>query len=224
MRSIGLLGLLSIGWAQTICIDPGHPSEVGRGATGKKLSEMTVAWKTAVALKPMLQKAGYRVVLTKSSEKQFVSNRDRARIANQSGANLLLRLHCDAGPKSGFSSYYPDRTITLTDRTGPSANTLAASKQSAQLFHPAVIKSLKGELRDAGMKTDRDTAVGKRQGALTGSIYSDVPVVLVEMLVITNPRDEVWITKLGNIDRLARALFAGIQAAVPIKKTGGSTR
>jgi N-acetylmuramoyl-L-alanine amidase len=224
MRSIGLLGLLSVGWAQTICIDPGHPSEVGRGATGKKISEMAVAWKTAVALKPMLEKAGYRVVLTKTSEKQYVSNRDRARIANQSGANLLLRLHGDAGPKSGFSSYYPDRTITLTDRTGPSAKILAASKQSAQFFHPAVIKSLKGELRDAGLKTDRDTAVGKKQGALTGSIYSDVPVILVEMLVITNPRDEAWITRPGNIDRLAKALLAGIQAAVPIKKTGGSTR
>jgi len=223
MRSIGLLGLLSIGWAQTICIDPGHPSEVGRGATGKKISEMTVAWKTAVALKPMLQKAGYRVVLTKTSEKQFVSNRDRARIANRSGANLLLRLHCDAGPKSGFVTYYPDRTITLPDRTGPSARTLAASKQSAQLFHPAVIKSLNGALWDAGLKTDRDTAVGKKQGALTGSIYSEVPVILVEMLVITNPRDEAWITRPGNIDCLAKALFAGIRAAVPIKKTGGST-
>ena len=224
MRSIGLLGLLSIGWAQTICIDAGHPSEVGRGATGKKISEMTVAWTTAVALKPLLEKAGYRVVLTKTMEKQFVTNRDRARIANRSDADLLLRLHCDAGPKSGFATYYPDRTISLPDRTGPSAQILAVSKQSAQLFHPAVIKSLTGALRDAGLKTDRDTAVGKKQGALTGSIYSDVPVILVEMLVITNPRDEAWITRPGNIDRLAKALLAGIQAAVPIKKTGGSTR
>jgi N-acetylmuramoyl-L-alanine amidase len=224
MRSVGLLGLLSIGWAQTICIDPGHPSEVGRGATGKKISELTVAWKTAVALKPMLEKAGYRVVLTKTSEKQFVSNRDRARIANRSGADLLLRLHCDAGPKSGFATYYPDRTITLPDRTGPSAQILTASKRCAQLFHPSVTKCLYGELRDAGLKTDRDTAVGKKQGALTGSIYSDVPVILVEMLVITNPRDEAWITQPGNIDRLAKALFAGIRVAVPIKKTGGSTR
>ena len=34
-----------------------------------------------------------------------------------------------------------------------------------------------------GVKTDRQTAIGGKQGALTGSVFSEVPVVTVEMLV-----------------------------------------
>ncbi|MBT8398747.1 MAG: N-acetylmuramoyl-L-alanine amidase, partial [Gemmatimonadetes bacterium] len=56
------------------------------------------------------------------------------------------------------------------------------------------------------------TAVGARQGALTGSIFSGIPVVTVEMVVITQPEGEAFIASEDGQLRMARAIAAGIEA------------
>ena len=58
------------------------------------------------------------------------------------------------------------------------------------------------------------TAVGGRQGALTGSIFSEVPVVLVEMATITLRGDEAFMASERGQARMARALAAGVRAAL----------
>jgi N-acetylmuramoyl-L-alanine amidase len=213
------LGLLAFAGAQkkpVICIDPGHPSEVGRGTRGKKFTEIQVVWKVAVLLKHKLEADGYRVVMTKTSEGQFVRNTARAEAANKSGAALLIRLHCDAAPGRGFGTYYPSQQGVSEGKRGPSAAVIKASKAAGLKFHAAVIQSLAGLTDDRGLMTDLQTAVGHKQGALTGSIFSKVPVLLVEMLVLTNPKDEAVLTDDDGFNRLAEALEAGIKAAVPI--------
>ena len=217
MRCLPLLVLLACGVspAQTICIDPGHPSEVGRGTQGKRITEMRAVWLVAGELRALLEKDGLRVVLTKTKEAQFVRNRDRARIANEAGADLLLRLHCDAASGSGLTVYYPDRTGTAADgKKGPSADVLASSKAAAQRFQSGVSAGLKGVFGVKALKTDRATAVGGKQGALTGSIYSQVPVVLVELCVLTNPKDEAFISSKEGRGKLVAALARGVREAV----------
>ncbi len=67
----------------TICIDPGHPSEVGLGTEGKKLSEIHVNWVVAKGAREDLDcQVCVHVVLTKKTENEFVKNIDRAKIAN----------------------------------------------------------------------------------------------------------------------------------------------
>ncbi|HRF58398.1 MAG TPA: N-acetylmuramoyl-L-alanine amidase [Fimbriimonadaceae bacterium] len=207
---------VAVGQAKpTICLDPGHPSEVGRGASGKKLTEIEVAWKVALKVKALLRSEGYRVVLTKSSQNEFVANRRRAEIANEAKAALMLRLHLDAAPKRGFATYYPGKPGKAKDGTvGPSRTVLAQSKAIAGPFHREVIRSLRGGLPDRGVHTDAKTAVGARQGALTGSIFSQVPVLLVEMATITIPEDEKFLLTPDGLDRLAVALVRGIKKAL----------
>ncbi|MCL5459957.1 hypothetical protein M3M33_15070, partial [Loigolactobacillus coryniformis] len=76
---------------------------------------------------------------------------------------------------------------------GPSKSVIAASKRAASAFHSAVIKDLDGALKSRGVRTDKQTAIGGKQGALTGSIFSRVPVVLAEMCVLSNRKDEAFI-------------------------------
>ena len=92
-----------------ICIDPGHTSETSAGTSSKdgKLSERHVNWIEAVRLRTLLADTGAKVVMTKASEGEVVTNRRRAEIANEAHADLLLRLHCDAGPQSGFAVVLP---------------------------------------------------------------------------------------------------------------------
>ncbi|MBA3725413.1 MAG: N-acetylmuramoyl-L-alanine amidase, partial [Armatimonadetes bacterium] len=139
----------------------------------------------------------------------------RAEIANSHRAALLIRLHCDATGGSGFATYFPDRSATLRTTTGPPKDVIAKSARYARAFHAAAVKVLGADLQDRGLHTDRHTAIGSRQGALTGSIYSKVPVLLAEMCVLTNEKDEAFIKERKGQLKMAKALLAGVEAAIP---------
>jgi N-acetylmuramoyl-L-alanine amidase len=227
---IGLLMCVSFGafagnGGRTVfCIDPGHPSESGRGTAGKHLSEIDAAWDVALLLKRDLESDGYTVVMTKDHAEQFVTNEQRADIANSAGAALMIRLHCDADAGTGLACYSPDRQGTVHGIFGPSKDVIAASQRALHLFHPAVMKSLDGLLVDRGMHPDTSTRIGGIQGALTGSIFSQVPVVLVEMCVLTNPHDEAIISSLSGQIKIASALTKGAEAVVSLKRRRRFTR
>lgn len=197
-----------------ICIDPGHPSEVGRGTRGKKLTEMEVVWNMALMVRTRLEKMGAKVVLTKDSLEQMVRNKDRAAVANRAKADLMLRLHCDAAAGSGFATYYPTQQGKAQGVTGPSPALLKRLKPIAARFHAALETEMKGHLPSQGLKSDTKTLIGGRQGALTGSVFSQVPVVLVELVVLTNPKDEAFIAAKKGQAQFADALAKAVVAAV----------
>jgi N-acetylmuramoyl-L-alanine amidase len=203
--------------APVIVIDPGHPSENGVGAHGNGVAEVTAAWEVAVRLRRELQDAGYDVRMTKSAERQTVRNAERARIANDAGAALMVRLHCDVGNGTGFAVYYPDRQGTAEGRTGPSREVMARSRAAALALDSALAAELApAHLRDGGVLGDSRTFIGGRQGALTGSIFSRVPIVTVEMAVLTHAADARFIASPDGQRRMARALAAGIARFVPL--------
>lgn len=197
-----------------ICLDPGHSSETSQGTASRdgKLTELHVNWIVGRRLKALLEAQGATVVLTKTREPQVVTNRRRAEIANTCYAKLFLRLHCDSGEQSGLATYYPDRQGTRFGVTGPAPAIIAASRRAALVFHPAVIAALGSLERDAGIKGDSKTAIGGKQGALTGSIFSRVPALTVEMCVLTNAHDYNFIRTPAGQDAMARALLAGVEA------------
>ena len=200
--------------AQTVCIDPGHPSEVGRGTQGKSISEVKAVWLVGKKLEKKLKAAGLTVVLTKGKQEQTVKNRQRAAIANAAGADIMVRLHCDASSGTGFAVYYPDRQGKSGTKIGPSQEVIDSSRACAEIFHQVLAESLKGKLKDNGLRDDTHTAIGKKQGALTGSIYSEVPVLLVEMCVLTNPKDEKFIASEKGQELMAEALAKATLAAL----------
>lgn len=160
----------------------------------------------AKRLETILEGKGYKVVMTKHSEKEFVKNRERADIANRSHADLMVRLHCDAAAGSGFTTYFPDRQGTSDGMTGPDPALIARIAPIAKRFNAVLARDLHGFLKNNGNLPDIRTAVGSKHGALIGSIFSKVPVVLVEMCVLTNPHDEDLVSTAPGQDRLAQAL------------------
>ncbi len=196
-----------------VCIDPGHPSERNDGLTEVNgLTEAGINWQIGSRLRDALSAAGFEVIMTKNSEAEFKANKARAEIANEHSVNLMLRLHADAGKSTGFTIYYPRRQGHAEGVTGPAPEVLAASAAAARLFHGAFADELGGALRDNGLHGDEETFVGSKQGALTGSIFSRVPVVLVEMVFLTNRADAEWIRKGDNQRRMVAALVAGVRA------------
>lgn len=201
------------GYKGIVVVDPGHPSEYAAGAKGPAgATEIQVNWAVAKKLQSLLEGAGYKVVLTKLVEEEMVSNRHRAEIGTLHRADIIVRLHCDAGSHKGTATFYPDRPGTKWGVTGPSQEIIEGSRKLAEALHPALIAAMGSEWIDLGIKGDSKTAVGSQQGALTGSIFSTVPVVTVEMVVITQPDQEAFIASEDGQARMARALFAGIEA------------
>lgn len=222
MTVLALLALTVI--APTVCLDPGHPSENGVGTKGKTLAEVAVCWDVALRVRDRLEAEGVRVVMTKSSANEKVTNKRRAEIANAAKADLMLRLHCDAAASRGFSVYYPARTGKVGGVTGPAKSVLASSAKAAKLFHPVFAAALKGTLPDRGLHTDAATSIGAKQGALSGSIHSEVPVLLVEMFVLTNPKDEALAATKEGLDAMAAALVKATLAVVQVTPPETSIR
>jgi N-acetylmuramoyl-L-alanine amidase len=196
-----------------VCIDPGHPSEVASGRNVQNgTSEAHVDWVVATKLREALEQRGYEVVLTKSSEEELVRNKDRALIANRARAALMIRLHCDASAERGFAVYYPDRAGKAKDGSvGPRPDVIEGSRRAAEAIHAGLVEGLQGALNDNGVRTDYQTKVGREQGgALTGSIFSEVPVVTIEMVVLSNAADAEFIKTEEGQRRMAESIADGV--------------
>jgi N-acetylmuramoyl-L-alanine amidase len=94
---------------------------------------------------------------------------------------------------------------------------LRSSYIKDRAFHEALARSLAGKLPSNGLKGDQATFVGSRHGALIGSIYSKVPVVLVEMVVLTNRKDETFLSSPEGQNAMADALAQATLAALKAK-------
>jgi N-acetylmuramoyl-L-alanine amidase len=171
----------------------------------------------AQKLKPLLEQAGYRVVMTKHEEGEAVRNERRAAIANTAKARLMLRLHCDTGVGTGYRVFYPAEPGKHGKMVGPPKSVRQASGKAAEAIHGALVEGLKDDLADDGIRSDRFTAVGKKLGALIGSIHSQVPTVLVEMVYLNNPKDAAFIKSDAGQTKMARALAEGVKRYVPLK-------
>ncbi|HEX8849480.1 MAG TPA: N-acetylmuramoyl-L-alanine amidase [Gemmatimonadaceae bacterium] len=202
----------------TIVIDPGHPSEVSDGATVQNgISEVHASWLVARRLESLLRARGYRVVLTKPAERRMVTNVERATVGNRQRAALVVRLHCDASSDSGYAIYYPDRVGTAHGRTGPDTSVMRQSREAAESLHVSMASHIGARLKDGGVRGDSRTFVGGKQGALTGSIFSEVPVALVEMVTLSNRHDAAFIRDVAGQRLMARAIAEGVERYVPIE-------
>jgi N-acetylmuramoyl-L-alanine amidase len=206
---------------RVICIDPGHPSEINSGkAIQNGTSEVHIAWVVALQLRKLLMDKGFQIVMTKSREDQLVRNKDRAIIANKANAALMVRLHCDASASQGFAVYAPDRQGKKDGMTGPSPQVIKRSQEAAKAIHAEMAKGLKGLLKDSGARGDSQTKIGSQQGALTGSIFSKVPVITIEMVVLSNPHDAEFIKSEEGQQKMAQAIANGVERFVRSRKEG----
>ena len=200
-----------------IAIDPGHPSSFNSGsAVINGTTEGHINWVVALKLQALLISSGVDAVLVKSSEMQLVENKERARIANRAGADLTVHLHCDAGTHSGFAIYYPDRRGVHTYKddpengfSGPSKAVLTGSSALGKAVFNGMSGVLAGKLRGT-LRTDFQSLVGSRQGALATSIFSEIPTVTIEMAVLTNYSDALFLKSEQGQELMAKAIAAGI--------------
>jgi N-acetylmuramoyl-L-alanine amidase len=218
----GLLGLLVLlpaaeaASAPVVVIDPGHDlranletEAIGPGSSTRKikdgggtrgvvsgLTEAELNLRVALRLRPLLERTGVRVVMTRTaSAGPSMGNIARARIANRAGAGLFLRIHADGStdPSSrGTHTLYPALRRGWTD------DVYGASRRAATTVQGELVRALR--FPDRGLQERSD---------FTGFNWADVPVVLVEMGFMTNRTDDRLLATTGYQRRAAVGLCRG---------------
>lgn len=198
-----------------VCIDPGHQSRsdtdrepIGPGSEETKdrirggttgvstgIPEYEVTLQISMNLKERLEAAGVRVVMTREANDVNVSNAERAKIANEAGADLFVRVHCDGSPDSeacGISTLHP----ASNQWTGP---IVAPSENAAQLVQDSMVSATGAESRGIVARDD-----------ITGFNWSEVPAILVECGFMSNPVEDKLLSSAHYQDKLAAGITSGI--------------
>lgn len=179
----------------TVCIDPGHQGKgdpkgepIAPGSNNKKArvssgtvgvatknSEHVVNLKAAMILKELLSQKKYNVIMTRETDNVNISNIERAEIANNANANIMIRIHCDSindCSKTGATILVPSKDSKYTSGIYSKSNKYA--------------EILKKELQDNNIKIN---GIFERND-ITGFNWSKVPVVILEMGFMSNYNED----------------------------------
>jgi len=203
--------------AYVVCIDPGHqarsnsaPEPIGPGAktvkpkvtggaTGVKtrIPEYEIVLQVSMNLKRRLEAQGVEVVMTRTTNDVNLSNSERAAIANEAKADLLVRVHGDGSTDSkaaGLSTLY-------TGRNRWTKSFSADSKRAARAVQAATIAST-GAV-DRGIIARQD---------LSGFNYAKMPAILVETGFLSNPVEDRLLASPHYQDKVAEGIATGVLA------------
>jgi N-acetylmuramoyl-L-alanine amidase len=209
-------GAAGQGAAPVVVLDPGHDlranpatEPIGPGSAMRKikdgggtrgvvsgLTEAQLNLAVARRLRPMLERAGVRVVMTRTrTAGTSMGNVARARIANRVGAALFLRIHADG---STDRSVRGTHTLYPALRRGWTDDVYAESRRAAGIVQRELVRAL--GFPDRGLRERSD---------FTGFNWADVPVILVELGFMTNPKEDRLLATAAYQRRAALGLCRG---------------
>jgi N-acetylmuramoyl-L-alanine amidase len=203
-----------------ICIDPGHQKKsmkelepIGPGSKIKKTSvssgtsgtftkkpEYKLNLEVSLKITKCLEALGYKVVMTRDKNEVTMSNIDRAKIANASGAAVFVRIHADGSPSkktNGFSVLYPSEKDVFTK------NIWKQSKLAAGFVEKEIKKETAAKSIGIVPRTD-----------LTGLNWSTIPAILVEMGFMTNVEEDKKLSEENYQRKMAQGIASGIDLYV----------
>lgn len=212
-----------------VVLDPGHGGH-DQGTKGPAgLLEKDLVLDVALRLGAMIEeRMGGEVVYTRRTD-DFVPLEERTAIANEEKADLFLSIHANSSPirrVSGAEVFY------LNFTTSKEALDLAAKENAGhgksifelrELIQKIALKDKLEESREfAGFVQRELTREWKRLNSAARDrgvkkapfvvlIGASMPSVLAEIGFLSNPRDEGLLKKPEYRERLAEALYRGVE-------------
>jgi N-acetylmuramoyl-L-alanine amidase len=212
------VSLAPVPTGELIVIDPGHqrrgnnslePDGPGSKALKPKVSSGTQGVSTkkpeyvlnlevSLLLKEKLEARGFRVQMTRDSHDVDMSNMERAEMANEANADLMVRIHADGSdnPKAGgISVLYP----AASHPEGEAVT--VPSREAARIVLDKLLEATGAASRGAVARSD-----------LSGFNWAKVPGILVEMGFMSNPAEDKRMSEADYQDSLAEGMAEGIAA------------
>ena len=213
---------------RTIVIDPGHGGEeIGtRGVNGAMEKDITldVARRLKAAIEARL---GIRVLLTREGDR-LVPLDDRASIANNNKADLLISIHVNASPRRdarGAEVFYlsldglsADTRRMSENPPGKTVPTLGGGTrdielilwETAQARHLAESAVLAGFIEQELRKSIEMSLRALQQASFRVLVGANMPAVLVEIGFVSNPDQEAQLITDGYKDSVVQAIYDAI--------------
>ena len=199
-----------------ICLDPGHQSrgnnekepngpgsstmktKVAGGTSGtySGVAEYELTLAIGLQLRDELQNRGYTVVMTRESNEVNLSNKERADIATEAGADLTIRIHADGVDNSSVSGA---SVLSPTTSNPYIADLAGASWQLSECILNAYCEA-------TGMKNRGVTG----NDTMTGINWSTNPVALIELGFMTNATDDANMQDATYQERMVYGIANGV--------------
>jgi len=206
----------------TVMIDPGHGGNDAGSVGPSGLTEKEVTLGVARELARALQREGYYVFMTRSSD-SFVPLQRRGEIANMTEADVFVSLQCGAwhsSAASGFQVHFHSREGNQHRvATGGLVRDFpgAVSPQSeghlwdrVHQGHTGDSMTLARRIHDALARVIDTPDRGVSGGQVAVLAGCGMPAAMVEIGYITNPAEEDLLGDPGYRQELARGIARGI--------------
>jgi N-acetylmuramoyl-L-alanine amidase len=217
-----------------IALDAGHggrdPGAIGKNGTREKDIALAVAKKMKTVIN---RTPGYRAILTRDADR-FISLRNRVKKAREAEADIFISLHADSFHKShvkGASVY----ALSLRGASSEAARWAAKKENSSDLIggislddKDDLIASVLLDLSQTAtiqdsleLGSDVLSNLGKvsrlnnkkvQQAGFAVLKAPDMPSILIETAFLSNPSEEKKLRSPKHQEKLARAVFSGIQS------------
>lgn len=173
----------------------------GTSGVASGVPEYVLNLEIAFKLRDALQSQGAEVVMTRETHDVDISNQERARMMNDYGVDLVLRIHCDGAEnrsKHGVALY-----------CSRSNGIAAESYRAAEAILPRVCEATGAQ--DNGIVSNDN---------YTGQNWSTVPCIMVECGFLSNP-DEDWLLNDEDYQwKIATGLTNGIVDYIALRDGG----
>jgi N-acetylmuramoyl-L-alanine amidase len=212
---------------RTIMIDPGHGGK-DPGAMGNGLRESALTLRMARLVGQMLQKKGFTVLYTRTSDR-FISLEQRTALANDKKADLFVSLHVNANNDknvSGLETYFLDLARSSSAAHVAARENAVSVKGISDLQFILTDLMLNAKLQEsremANFVHDRFVArvtkagfTPKDNGVRSAPFFvlmgARMPAILVELGYLSNDDDAARLKSPKFQERIAEGIVEGIQ-------------
>ncbi len=218
---------------KTVVIDPGHGGK-DCGAYGiNKVCEKKIVYEIAKYLNSELKKSGYKVYLTRYSDK-FVKLRERTKYANKKNADVFVSIHANAVPSKSARTQNGIETYFLSNARSNRAKNVAALENKDDLEdmdyfakettlgilnNPRMVASnkLALDVQYAMLKSIKENYKevedgGVREGPFWVLVGAQMPSILVEVGYVTHASESRRLVNSAYQKKLAQGIAQGIDA------------
>ena len=173
-------------------------AKMSYGATSTTTGKREYEWSLPFAqrLKAELEARGYEVVLTREENNVEISNAERAKFVNESGAEVFLSLQADAASNAEAKGIYTQ----IPSQSNPFVGNLYSDcKRMAKLIQNNLIN-------ETGTK---DRGVQEIDKVATIN-YSEVPVAVLQLGFMSNKEEDANLWSEAYQDKMIKAICDAI--------------